>query len=51
MPELAVLLRHATSTRFLESADEYFPYHVDVNDPRPQGRWNISGHDLPDDVL
>jgi predicted TIM-barrel fold metal-dependent hydrolase len=35
--------------RFLETADEHFPY--DPEDPPPQGRWAISGLDLPDDVL
>jgi predicted TIM-barrel fold metal-dependent hydrolase len=35
--------------RFLETADEHFPY--DPDDPPPQGRWAISGVDLPEDVL
>ena len=35
--------------RFLESDDEYFPYHL--GDLPPQGRWNIYGLYLPDDVL
>jgi predicted TIM-barrel fold metal-dependent hydrolase len=35
--------------RFLETADEHFPYSID--DPPPEGRWAISGLDLPDDVL
>ena len=35
--------------RFLETADEHFPYSVE--DPPPEGRWAISGLDLPDDVL
>lgn len=35
--------------RFLETADEYFPYHTT---PLPdQGRWNIYGLYLPDEVL
>lgn len=35
--------------RFLETDDEYFPYHAT---PLPdQGRWNICGLFLPDDVL
>lgn len=35
--------------RFLETEDEYFPYHTT---PVPdQGRWNIYGLHLPDDVL
>lgn len=35
--------------RFLETADEYFPYAE--NPFPPQGLWNIYGIDLPDDVL
>ncbi len=35
--------------RFLETDDEHFAYSVD--DPPPEGRWAISGLDLPDDVL
>jgi predicted TIM-barrel fold metal-dependent hydrolase len=35
--------------RFLETADEHFAYSVD--EPPPQGRWRISGLDLPDAVL
>jgi predicted TIM-barrel fold metal-dependent hydrolase len=35
--------------RFLETANEHFPY--DPEDPPPQGRWQISGLDLPEDVL
>jgi predicted TIM-barrel fold metal-dependent hydrolase len=35
--------------RFLETADEHFAY--DPEDPPPQGRWAISGVDLPDDEL
>ena len=35
--------------RFLETADEHFPYSTE--DPPPEGRWAISGLDLPDDVL
>lgn len=35
--------------RFLETDDEYFPYHTA---PMPdQGRWNIYGLHLPDDLL
>jgi predicted TIM-barrel fold metal-dependent hydrolase len=33
--------------RLLETADEYFPY----SDRPMQGRWMISGLDLPEDVL
>lgn len=35
--------------RFLETADEAFAYSTE--DPPPQGRWTISGIELPDDVL
>jgi predicted TIM-barrel fold metal-dependent hydrolase len=38
-----------THFRFLETADEHFPYSAD--DVPPQGRWAISGLDLPDDTL
>jgi predicted TIM-barrel fold metal-dependent hydrolase len=34
--------------RFLETADEYFEYPTHASG---QGRWNIYGMDLPDDVL
>ena len=34
--------------RFLETADEYFPYPTHAS---RQGRWNIYGIDLPDEVL
>ena len=36
--------------RFLESADEYFPYWLGEGPP-PQGRWMVCGLELPDDVL
>jgi hypothetical protein len=35
--------------RFLETEDEYFNY--DVEDIPGQGRWQIYGLDLPDEVL
>ena len=35
--------------RFLETDDEYFPYHLGPTPP--QGRWHIYGLYLPDDVL
>ena len=35
--------------RFLESDDEYFPYHLE--EVPPQGRWRIYGLYLPDEVL
>ncbi|MGN6300178.1 MAG: amidohydrolase family protein [Angustibacter sp.] len=35
--------------RFLATDDEYFPYSEE--DPPGDGRWRVSGLDLPDDVL
>ncbi len=35
--------------RFLETADEYFPYSP--GEPPGQGRWAVSGLELPDTVL
>lgn len=35
--------------RFLETADEHFPYSAE--NPPPLGRWAIHGLDLPEDVL
>ena len=40
---------YAIHFRFLETADEGFPYST--QDPPPEGRWTISGLTLPDDVL
>ena len=40
---------YTTHARFLESADEHFAYAPD--DIPPQGRWAISGLDLPGEVL
>jgi predicted TIM-barrel fold metal-dependent hydrolase len=37
--------------RFLETADEHFAYTADPEDPWPQGRWRISGLDLPAEQL
>ena len=37
--------------RALETADEHFAYGVDDDDPWPQGRWRISGLELPPAVL
>ena len=37
--------------RFFETADEAFPYDADPHDAPSQGRWTISGVDLPADVL
>lgn len=47
-PNAAVYELHA---RFLETADEHFAYHPDPEDPMPQGRWRISGLDLPEPLL
>ena len=35
--------------RFLENADECYPYSDEV--PSPAGRWTISALELPDEVL
>lgn len=40
---------YAPYFRFLETADEYFPYGA--TEVPNQGRWGIYGLDLPDDVL
>jgi predicted TIM-barrel fold metal-dependent hydrolase len=40
---------YAPYFRFLETADEYFPYSP--TEPGRQGRWRIYGIDLPDEVL
>jgi predicted TIM-barrel fold metal-dependent hydrolase len=37
--------------RFLETADESFPYDAEDEDLPTQGRWRIHGLDLADDVL
>ena len=42
---------YATHFRFLETADEHFPYDPWDDEPPGQGRWAISGLDLPRDVL
>ena len=39
-----------THFRFLETADEHFPYAPDEPVP-PQGRWSISGAELPAELL
>jgi len=41
--------KHPIYFRFFESFDEYFPYSNEKTPP--QGRWNIYGLGLPDDVL
>jgi len=40
---------YAIHFRFLETADEHFPYSP--GEVPPQGRWAVSGLDLPEDVL
>jgi predicted TIM-barrel fold metal-dependent hydrolase len=42
---------YETYFRFLETADEHFSYSTDPENPWPQGRWRISGLDLPRDTL
>jgi predicted TIM-barrel fold metal-dependent hydrolase len=37
--------------RFFETADEHFPYDADPDEVPTQGRWAISGLELPDEVL
>ena len=45
LPEVSMYRLHY---RFLETADEYFEYPSHAS---RQGRWNIYGVHLPDDVL
>ena len=40
---------YAITFRFLETADEHFAYSR--SEPPPQGRWRVSGLELPDEVL
>ena len=40
---------YAIHFRFLETGDEHFAYSTD--DPPPEGRWAISGLDLPSEIL
>lgn len=47
-PDSAVSAVHR---RFLETFDESFPYDSDESAPPSQGRWQIHGLGLPDDVL
>jgi len=42
---------YATHFRFLETADEHFPYDDRGEEVPTQGRWAICGLDLPQDVL
>jgi predicted TIM-barrel fold metal-dependent hydrolase len=42
---------YETYFRFLETADEHFPYSPDPENPWPQGRWYVSALDLPADAL
>jgi predicted TIM-barrel fold metal-dependent hydrolase len=45
LPEVSI---YRLNFRFLETADEYFEYPSHAS---RQGRWNIYGINLPDDVL
>jgi predicted TIM-barrel fold metal-dependent hydrolase len=47
-PTAAVYELHV---RALETADEHFAYGPEPDDPAPQGRWRISGLQLPAEVL
>jgi predicted TIM-barrel fold metal-dependent hydrolase len=47
-PEAAV---YGVHRRFIETADEHIAYDPDPDRPPTQGRWAISGLDLPPDVL
>jgi predicted TIM-barrel fold metal-dependent hydrolase len=42
---------YAVHRRFFETADEHVPYDSDPAEAPSQGRWTISGLDLPADVL
>jgi predicted TIM-barrel fold metal-dependent hydrolase len=42
---------YAVHRRFLETADEHFPYDGETEEPPSQGRWAISGLELPSDAL
>jgi predicted TIM-barrel fold metal-dependent hydrolase len=42
---------YALHVRALETADEHFAYDPNPDDPAPQGRWRISGLDLPPEIL
>jgi hypothetical protein len=42
---------YAVHRRFLQTADEAFPYDADPDEPPSQGRWTIGGLDLTDDLL
>ena len=42
---------YAVHRRFFETADEHFPYDSDPDEVPSQGRWTISGLELPADVL
>lgn len=42
---------YAVHRRFLETADESFPYDADPDEVPTQGRWTIAGLDLPPDVV
>jgi predicted TIM-barrel fold metal-dependent hydrolase len=42
---------YAVYRRVLETADEAFAYDTDADAPPSQGRWTVSGLDLPADVV
>jgi predicted TIM-barrel fold metal-dependent hydrolase len=42
---------YAVHRRFFETGDEHFPYDSDPDEVPSQGRWTISGLELPPDVL
>jgi predicted TIM-barrel fold metal-dependent hydrolase len=42
---------YAVHRRFSETGDEHFPYDAEPDEPPSQGRWAISGLELPSDVL
>ena len=42
---------YAVHRRFFETGDEHFPYDSDPDEVPSQGRWTISGLELPADVL
>jgi hypothetical protein len=47
-PDAAV---YGVHRRFLETADEHFPYDAEPDEPPSQGRWAISGLELPSHAL
>ncbi|MEX0985405.1 MAG: amidohydrolase family protein, partial [Actinomycetota bacterium] len=47
-PDAAV---YEVDRRFLQTPDEHFPYDAGPQEQPSQGRWAISGLDLPADAL